>query len=163
MKTKLFPPNSRYSIDVKVLCDKMRPTEVGKTVTYQELSVAIGRDVQRGARPQMYAALRRLARDEGVFFDTVRGVGLVRQSNDDVASGGETVIAKTSRALHRSVARVSAPDPTTLSPGARLKQAGHQAIVATLQAVIRKAPQIEGAIESSGDVIPYGRVLDMIK
>lgn len=66
------------SVDTQVLERLLRAAPAGAVVTYDEMSKAIGRDVQNGARHLVQSARRRLLAQERIVFGVVTDVGLKR-------------------------------------------------------------------------------------
>lgn len=71
----------RSSIDAKTLAAALRTVEIGATVDYKALTLAIGRDVTVH-RHLLEAARRIVMRDDNMVFGTVLNTGLKRL--DDV-------------------------------------------------------------------------------
>ncbi len=80
----------QVATETRILENLLREVEEGDVLTYEDMSAAIGKDIL-GNRTYMYTALRHLV-DEGVFFGTVRGVGLVRQNAEESLSHGDAAI-----------------------------------------------------------------------
>jgi hypothetical protein len=94
-------PNE-LSADAAALVDRLLAVSVGSTVTYADMSAAIGRDV-RHCRHVAHAAFRVLRRD-GVIFAAVRGVGYRRLETGRII---ETVGRDARRSIGRKASRAS--------------------------------------------------------
>lgn len=65
------------SADTLIVENRLRNTEEGDTVTYEALSILLGRDVRKHCRGSLTTALRTLI-GESIFFDTIRNAGYTR-------------------------------------------------------------------------------------
>ena len=113
--------NTEISTEVKAILDLLLKTQIGQTVTYTEISEAIGREI----KAYRWVALRALdiaARDHGILFGNVKGAGYVRLSSDQLASVGHTArhhIARKAKKAQRNLSRAS--EAQNLSPTVALK------------------------------------------
>lgn len=113
-------PSTAYAADVQAIADLLAATPVGDVCAYARLSAAIGRDVTR-CRYLALSAIRRLNKDTGALFASVRGVGYQRLPADDAHKVGSTARARIRRAArHASVAIGRAMDcANDMTPEAR--------------------------------------------
>lgn len=77
-------PEFRLSSDSKALAKELEAVEVGATVSYSQLTAAIGRDVQGGGRGALETARRIVQRDHRAVFDVVRNTGLKRLADSEI-------------------------------------------------------------------------------
>lgn len=80
------------SVDTQVLIKRLSASTVGETITYEELSALIGRDVQNGARGFLATARRRLKRDERMVFAPVYKIGVKRLDDIGIVKAGQAGI-----------------------------------------------------------------------
>ncbi len=80
------------SQDSLLLVEKLRAVEVGAQITYSELSQAVGRNVQTEARGCLNTARAILQREDSTLFAPIRGIGLKRLTDGEIAQvGGQTL------------------------------------------------------------------------
>jgi hypothetical protein len=90
---------AELSIYTQEIERKLLEVEVGETITYAELSEHIGLNVQEpNARGYLYSAMRRLLNNDQIVFDCVRGVGVKRLSDEEIAKGIGSKYLKSLRA-----------------------------------------------------------------
>ena len=90
------------SADTLAIMQRLKEASVGETVTLDDLSGVIGRDIRRH-RHLVYSALRVLLREDGMIFATVRGIGYQRVPADQAHEVG----VETRRAIRRKARRSS--------------------------------------------------------
>ena len=99
---------TQLSIDAKTLIDFLRTIDVGRQVTYSEMSKLIGRDVSTKARHCLARARIVLLR-EGIRFDVERGRGCIRRMSDsEIARSGARSVRLVGRMARREAGRVRA-------------------------------------------------------
>lgn len=84
-----FEPTAKNAADIAALIKAMEATPVGETITYGQLSDAIGRPIQR-CRYLVLSAIKRMNRDNGALFANVHRVGYKRLSPQDSYLIGST-------------------------------------------------------------------------
>ncbi len=94
----------KASVEAQMLAEAFAETEVDEVLTYEEMSTLIGRDV-REIRHVIETARRRLLRENGAVFASVRNVGVKRLSPDETVDESESV-AKRSRNANRKALRL---------------------------------------------------------
>ena len=94
------------SADAKILRSVLQESEVGQTITYDELSRAIGRDVRQHAISALGTARRGLLRERGYVFGVERNVGLTRLSDELVVDSIESDRRRLQRTANRSLRKL---------------------------------------------------------
>lgn len=101
------------STETEILLRALKAVPLGSTITYRDLSAAIGRSVTAEARNKLASARAIALRDNGIGFTSERGVGLRRITVEEapgmgaVARGRIRSTARRASAAIRSVVAAS--------------------------------------------------------
>jgi hypothetical protein len=100
MEKKSIPERS---VDTQFLLERLLETDPGETITYEELTDLIGRDVRPGgdAYPNLFSARRIAQHDHRIVFEAVRKVGIVRLRDDAIVRTAPGSIQRARRAALR--------------------------------------------------------------
>ena len=101
------------SEETKKVIAKLESTTIGQIIPWNELSAAVGGDVQK-ARACIVTARKNLLNDKQMVFAAVRGVGLKRIANADVVRNEGMVSSRIRCQVKRSMKRLSTVDPASL-------------------------------------------------
>lgn len=107
------PTIGQIGVDALMLARRLAAVSVGEQISYKELSQVIGKDVQAGNT--LRSARNHVLRD-GIIFDCVRGVGLVRMTNDKKAESWIPDMHKARRACKRGMRKLLTVNMDELSP-----------------------------------------------
>jgi len=111
----------KLGTDTKMLIDKFRETKEGVTVTYDELSTYLERDVRKEARSSLNSAIRYVL-NEGIVMGTIRREGIRRYTADEVAKGAGThSIKKINRESKRGLKKLGCVVGAELSNESRIR------------------------------------------
>lgn len=152
------------SSDARFIAQLLAKAEPGETVTYEEMSEAIGRDVRRFARPALYTALRQQVRESRVF-ESVPNEGYKRLTDEQVvATQAANGLSRISRTARRTAQRVQAVNFDGLSNQSKI---AHNTQLSMLGAVAQMTkPSVLLAVEQSvkqrGDCLPVGETLKLM-
>ncbi len=154
------------SVEAQALLRRLLQCSIGQTVSYEELSTIVGRDVQGEGYGSLATARRRAQRDNGLVFKCVRGVGLKCCDDHEIVDS----LRATPRRLRRVAARASreavcVKDFDKLS---REDQLAHNGLLAALGVVAHvTAPKSLNKISSKcaeqGAVIPPRKMLEFFQ
>lgn len=154
------------SVDTQVLERTLRASAVGTIVSYEELSKAIGRDVQNGARHILHSARRRLLAQDRIVFGVVTDVGLKRLDDHGiVGTAGQRLrhIRRTATMGAREMSSVqdfaALPNDTKVQHNAGLSVFGILRHVTRSQTMLK----LEGAVREANDKLPLAKMLDAVK
>lgn len=106
---------SRFNAERAALAQVLRSLNEGGIATYDELSIAIGRDVQGEARTVLASAREMLQKEERLVFESVRMVGIKRLRADEVIIAGEGSLGKARKAVARGYDKFCCIDLSHLS------------------------------------------------
>jgi hypothetical protein len=94
----MLQTSPQIEIETDILANVLAEVASGETVTYARLSLAIGRDVSKSnARLALMKARKRVEKNTGALFATVRGEGVQRLTAENVPGIG----AQTRRSIKR--------------------------------------------------------------
>ena len=95
------------SADSETLASLLLTVKAGEEISYQILSDSIHRDVTSTARGNLMTARRKVMREEGFVFEPVRGVGLKRLLDNEIADLGRGTLLRINRASQRGIQKMS--------------------------------------------------------
>lgn len=98
------------SADAKVLESVLAEAEIGATITYDELSKSIGRNVREHALASLRTARQGVLKDKGIVFGVERGVGLVRLDSAGIVKSTESDRLRLQRGAKRSIRKLAVVD-----------------------------------------------------
>lgn len=145
-----YPPFQR-SIETKALVERLLKVEKEETVTYDELTTLIGRDVRKA---RGYGSLRNartaMIRDHGINFECVPKTGLIRASPLQTVSASRIRSKNQSRAAQRNAERLNCAEFT------KLTQDDQRSFVAlmTVFAITKTITQKKGLKKLEGTINP---------
>lgn len=143
MEDKERAPMFQRSPDTELLIRRLSKCEVGAHVPYAELCIVAHRKNTDELRSILLGAIKALQR-EGIFFETVRCVGIQRVSDNQIVGKGSQTrqrIARASRKTRNILARV---DYDKLSDTERAQWNAHNTVLALHERV--EAPALEKSI-----------------
>lgn len=155
----------QISIESQTLIKLLITISEGQTVTYDQMSEAINRDVRKHGRSSMTTARRRLAHDEGIYFEPEAGVGLRRCTDREKATCGAAAVKHIGATARRAVRKLTAVQEFDKLP--RELQVEHNASVSMLGALgaasgMRKLESVRKAVNKSADVLPLAKTLAVL-
>lgn len=136
-----------------------------RVLSYDELSTVVCRNVQREARHCLTTARKKLLREQNVFFDCLRSVGLKLCDDDEKVEAGASFLRKIRRSA-RQGAKITASvqDYATMS---REKQVQHNAQLSLYGAMYdmtaqNKVKALEAKVEQAQKKLPLAKTLEAI-
>lgn len=99
--------NFEKSADTKILESLLSSSAVGDTITYEQMSKAIGRDVRQHAISSLRSA-RRMLVSKGIVFGVENNVGVVRLDDSGILKSTESDRQRTRRIAKFSLRKLSA-------------------------------------------------------
>jgi len=96
--------NGRFakSADTAIIENRLRNTQVGELVTYDELSKLLGRNVIEFCRSNVNSARHTLVR-ESIFFDCVANQGYQRLNSEQAVNASEHYRTRAKKAARRGL------------------------------------------------------------
>jgi hypothetical protein len=157
-KTKIMQ-RSPFTDDI---IRELRKVAIGGSVTYDDLSAAIGMKVQGSAS---LGTARKTLLKEGIVFRTAKGVGIVRADVVERASLVADHHRKTHRAAERTLEVAATVDPMELPKEKRISFEAVAAAAGAAAAITstRGLRRIEEKTKNSLERLPVGKTLDALK
>jgi hypothetical protein len=154
------------SLDTLTLENMLRALPIGGEISYLELSVAIGRDVQGVARGNLQTARRRLLHRDRVLFGVVINEGLKRLDDAGKVSAGRGHVrravnqAKQARRATAAVEHFDAlPNHLKVEHNIVMAQAGTMQYIAGA----RGTKKLEQVIKLEPQPLALAAILDAMK
>lgn len=157
-------PSFQLSSDARFLTQALAAVEAGETITYEQLSAAIGRDVRQFAKGALRTAKHAQLNDRRVF-ETDPNIGLRLLTAAEIvntqAAKGMAHIARTAK---RTARKVGAADYATLS---QAEQVAHNTQLSMLGAVghmtkPRAFKALEAVVTERNAELPIGDTLKLM-
>ena len=89
------------SVDVQVLLNRLRASQVGEIITYEELKNLVDRDVQRTHR-HLLSCARKHAKRERIVFGVITNKGIQRLDDAGKVRAGSSLISTIRRTSKRA-------------------------------------------------------------
>lgn len=90
------------SVDTSIIEKRLRDSNEGDVVSYEELSKLLGRDVREFCYGNLSTARKTLV-DESIFFDVVDGVGYKRLTNEESVKSPQSYLKRATNAAKQAV------------------------------------------------------------
>lgn len=151
------------SADAKILINLLEEAVVGQTVSYQQMSAAIGRDVRKHALSSLGTARRFLQKEKRMVFGAERGVGLVRLNDNDVVRSVESDRLKVHRQAKRTMNKLSTVEFNKLDDENKKAHVSVSAQMGAIAMFSHKSAnkKIESQVSTSQQNISIGETLKM--
>jgi len=161
MNTKTI---SELSVDTQVLIDRLKKVEPEQLITYAELTSAIGKNVQNGARHLLETARRRLIHDNQILFDVVINEGLKRVQGDQIVAVGSRGVKMIGRQARRTAKKIGCigDDYHKLSKEQQHRFNGVGTILSFVSHAT-KEKQVAKISEAASEKIPMSKALELFK
>jgi hypothetical protein len=155
-------PIAQVSVDSLALYKRLKTVKVGETITYEELSIILGRKIKLH-RGLLYTAFRMAQRQDRMVFDPVIRVGYKRLDDCAIAEKVSTQPFRRIRStIRRSVRQSACVDTNNLPNETVVKMHASLSLLAALTECTSQ--KSKAAIEATGrDVVPVGKVFEYLK
>lgn len=163
METKTIP---NFSVDARLLYERLKTAAIGELVLYAELSEIIGRDVQNGARHLVRSALNKALRDDRMVFEAVMDQGYRRLSDVEIVDCSDNTFARMRRMARRQTAKLtSVAEFEKLPNNLKIKHNTNISMLGALTHLVRPASvkKIEARVSETASQLPSAKVLEHIK
>lgn len=155
-------PTFELSIDTRMCADALKQGAAGETVTFATIGAALGRKVD-GGDSTVQSALRHLMNEDGIVFESVRGIGYKRLKDVDIVGTVERDRGKMRRHAKRVVKRLlcvadfdAMPNEAKIKHNAALS--GFGAIASILKTGNMK--KLEQSVERASQQLPLAKTLE---
>lgn len=152
------------SLDTQMIYDHLATCkgQPGKTVTYDELTELLGKDVREKARSNLYGALKMVQRDYRLVFENIPKVGFRVMEDRQIPTTWGSTIKHIRRVTTRGIDRLACvEDFNVLTPQ---EQAAHNTGVCILGAMRlmtepKKVKQLTAKVAEYQKVLPLSKTL----
>lgn len=160
----MFKSSPENAADIESISELLRATPIGETLSYLDISKAIGRNI-RSHHYILRAAQKRVEEEMGSLYSVVRSIGIKRLGSNEVSSVGLEAIRKVRRTARRGFQRLDTVRTNDLLPSEATKIIAHKSQLGAIAFVAdgRKTATLAAEAEKTGNSIPAGRVLEMFK
>lgn len=158
-------PMFQLSIDTKMLAERLQKTSVGDTVTYEECSKIVSRDVTNGARHVLQAARRYCEAHYNMLFGCVHRVGLKRLNDSEIVDLGESTLKHVRRTSLKTARRIAqCADYEKLSEQKKIKHNTYASVLAMLGTALteKRIAKIEERVKDTQRALPLAQTLKAI-
>lgn len=157
----MFERSENVSIIVSILAEK----KVGEEVGYEELSAAVGKNVQRESRSSLSSAMRIVQNESGAVFGTIRGVGVKRLSDTEISRLAPSYLRRSHNAAKTGRNKLRKADTSNMSEAEKLTYyAGSSHLAMIAEATTERASKkVLIASNATGMAIPYRKAIEAIK
>ncbi len=156
------------SLDARHLYLRLARATIGETLTYDDLSKAIGRDVSPG-KPgygALTTARRRAHLDGGIVFDAVTKIGLKRLSDTEIVGSGQHAIDRVRRAARRGAVKLlSVGDFEALPNELKHKHNAYTSLLGAITQITqgRRVEELERHVGNAQATLPLWKTLEIFK
>lgn len=152
--------------ETRVIAGRLGRLQPGETVSYDELTQLIGRDVTGSARHILESARKRAEREQGIALGCVRSEGIKRLEDEHITDIGDDAIVRMRRQSKRASRRMLNA-AQQVGPELSVKVHARASVLGAIAlcANDKRTKQIEQQITSGGNgqTLPAGKVLDLFK
>jgi len=161
--TRRFEMRFLKSADAKILESVLSECAIGQTVTYEELSKAIGRDVRVFAKGALDTARKGCFREKKAVFGVETNVGFIRLDDSQIVSSSDKDVTKIRRSARRSLNKLEVVDFNSLSEPMKKKHVAMSAQIGVVQffSTTSAAKKIEGVVSNKTSILPIGETLKL--
>lgn len=157
-----FKMQYEKSADTKVIETVLKEAKIGDIITYDSISLALGRDVRVHAIAALQTA-RKAMLASNVVFGTERNVGLVRLNDTQIIDSTESDRQKIQRVGKRSLKKLGAVKFEELGNNEKLR---HTTMAAQLGAISMFASKsstnkIQSNVKPNAEVLAIGETLSI--
>lgn len=153
------------SVDTQILVKliKTRKDAGAETITHEELSEAIKRDVQNEAYGNLNSARNIVQREHQIVLTSIRGVGYKLARNPEIIAIGSHVVTRIRRTARRGLRSMACADYDAMNNQDRIKYNAAISHVGALAAVAtsRQASVIEDRVKRDAEKLPVAETLSL--
>jgi len=149
------------SIESQRVIERLGQCAPGEFVSYEELSSIAGGDIQKEKRFALDTGRKRLERDRGLVFGTIKNEGVKRLEDEEIVQTSELGINRVRRQARRSARKLVCVDFDNLSNEAKIRHNARMSIFGALVIVtsIKKQQAIEAGVTQAQSKLDVGATL----
>ena len=95
-----------FSVDGQRLAGALRLAPFDAMISYEDLSILIGRNVQKEGRSALSSARRQLQREAAMIFEPVKNVGMKRLTDSAIVATSQSSLRRINRTARRGAQRL---------------------------------------------------------
>jgi hypothetical protein len=159
------PTICAISIEATMLYRRLSKLTEGEEISYTELSVVAGRNVQTAAYGALKTAREMCRRENRIIIGTVKNVGLKRLSNEEIPDSAKTHISRIRKQAKIGFAKLACTDLERLPDSGKLAYYAAESNLGALALFSKpaSAKRIEDKVCALHEALPVGRVMDLFK
>lgn len=158
---------SEISIFSQDLIRFLGEKEIGVLIPYEDLSNVIGFDITDSkGRGYLETAKRRLLKDEGMVFETVRGMGIKLLSDEEIAkTTGKSYLKSVRSKGRKAKLKNQSVDYENLTTEAKIDHQCTMSILALMNHVTKRSSinEIKNKVEETTEQISQKETLKMLR
>jgi alkylated DNA nucleotide flippase Atl1 len=159
----LSAPSIENATDIEAIAELLRALPIGETLTYAEISTAIGRDI-KARRWLIVPAIRRAETETGALYAVVWRQGYQRLPAENAPQVGSSALRSIRRRARRAAARLAGATGNVAPDIQRALIAQRSALGAIAEMTKeRSVNRIGAALPETPVVLPIGRTLEMFR
>lgn len=161
-QTKAIP---EISVDSQVILARLKTMRKGDVVTYDELTKLIQSDIRKKSYYCLNTARRRLLMDDGMVFESVRGVGIKRMDDEQIISIGEQSERKLHKLSRNAMRKLGCANTDNLTNEQRIDLYAHCSAIGAIALITKpsKLKLLKAAVKSSESRLPVNKSLEIFK
>lgn len=159
-----FTTSPQNAADLEALKRILSDCSIGATLSYADMTAALGRD-PRARRWLLTKAVADVEAATGGLFETIRGDGIKRLPGAEMADVGLASIQRIGRHARRAHARLGGIRVNDMPAADRNRIIAHQSQLGAVALVAdgRRTAPILREVEASGMAVPAAKTLDLFK
>jgi hypothetical protein len=150
------------SADTLTIENRLRNTEPGDVVSYDDLSTLLGRDVRMYCRGNLGTARKTLV-DESIFFDVLPNAGLKRLNTEEACEAASSYTRRARKTARRGIRHLQHVQFDELSDDGKRKHLTTSAQLGAMEmfGAGKAAKRIEKRVNGQRDQLPIGETLKL--
>lgn len=150
--------------EVVELTELLANCKPGETVTFDQMSKKIGKDILE-CRWNIGSARHRALNQHNIVFMAVKGVGYKRLENDDIPNFAMRRVRRARTEAKRGVKELASVDYGALAPEKKIEHNLQMSLLGTISYSTQSSQikKLRGAVQSSGLCLPIPNAMDAMK
>lgn len=159
-------PSFQMSIDSRTVYERLIQTAIGETVTYDELTALIGRDIRSPrAMGRLTTARRAVLHENNIVFGVIQKIGLKRLDDIEIVATGQQSVNRIKNLARRCVERltIGVREFDKLPNEAKVRHNTYVSMVGAVHMMTKPAniKLLEAKISQSKAVLPLAHTLEV--
>ena len=159
-------PIGSLAIDSKQLVERMAATKPEEVLTYEEMSLLIGRNVQTAARGNLATARHICQKQYNIVFGVIPNIGIKHLNDVDTINTGQSSIDHIRRTARRAAHRiVSLKDPDSVPNEVKIRQFTYLSVAGALVHMTqsKQVAKLESKVAEGQKELPLAKTLEAFK